>query len=215
MLLKAICLVCIFTATAFAIDLETLKDYKTSFKIAVNNTNVVDSTVVRLVNAGIAAVANGTGCIQKIDTVITTDGNSDYALNADFHRNGIVSVELKKDGQRKGLSRIKSHEIGELGSEWGCPQVYSEYAGYLTVSPEGTPYACTLIVRYQAEAPFMDTDSNTIQIPSDYGWLAVQAAKFEYQKAVDIQINQAEFSAWTADIAMIRALLMPQPDVAQ
>jgi hypothetical protein len=210
--------VVVFFDTALGTDLLTLKDYKTSFYAATGNTNQVDSTVVRLVNAGIAMVTNETGCFQKYDTVITSDGNSDYALNTDCIANGVIRVELKREGKREVIAHIS--RIGKAGKESGCPDTWqmsgTELDGaYLTVSPEGTADACTLIVRYAAAAPYRTDDSMNVQIPRRLGWYAVQAAKFEYQRAFDIQVNTQELTEWQAAMNRERARYVPRVDVKQ
>lgn len=207
-------------STAWATDLLTLRDYKTSFYTATGNTNQVDSTVTRLVNAGIAAVTSESGCFQKFDTLITSDGNSDYALNTDCQANGVVSVTLKQAGMRYGLVHIYPSDIGKLGESYGCAQVWYMYGNeldgaYLTVYPEGSAMPCTLIVCYAAAAPYRTDDSMNVQIPRRLGWRAVQAAKFEYQRAYEIQVDAQEELNWQAAMTRERARNVPQVDVKQ
>jgi hypothetical protein len=213
--LIALLLLC---GSAWATDLLTLKDYKTDFYIATGNTNQVDSTVTRLVNAGIAAVTNESGCFQKFDTLITSDGNSDYALNTDCLANGVVSIVLKQAGMRCGLVHIRPSDIGKLGAAYGCPELWymfgNELAGaYVTVYPEGSAMACTLIVCYAAAAPYRTDDSMNVQIPRRLGTYAVQAAKFAYQRAYEIQVNAQEETNWQAAMNRERARYVPQVKV--
>ncbi len=220
MMIRVVTILLLLVSTVQATDLVTLKDYKTDFYIATGNTNQVDSTVVRLVNAGIAAVTNESGCFQKFDTIVTSDGNSDYALNTDCQSNGVVSVVLKQAGMRSGLVRIQPSDIGKLGEEYGCPQVWyiygNELAGaYLTVYPEGSTMPCTLIVCYAAGAPYRTDDTMNVQIPRRLGKYAVQAAKFEYQRAYEIQVDPQEELNWQAAMARERGRYVPQVDVKQ
>jgi len=215
MTIRIVIVLMLLTSPAFATDLVTLKDYKTEFYTATGNTNQVDSTVIRLVNLGIAAVTNETGCFQKFDTVITSNGNSDYALNTDCLGNGVVNVVLKQAGMRSGLTHIKPVDVGKLGEAYGCPQVWymhgNNLAGaYLTVYPEGSAMACTLIVNYAAAAPYRTDDTMNVQIPTGLGRLAVQAAKFEYQRAYEIQVDPQEVLDWQAAINRERARYVPQ-----
>ncbi len=206
--------------TVNATDLVTLKDYKTSFYTATGNTNQIDSVVTRLVNAGIAAVTSESGCFQKFDTLITSDGNSDYALNTDCQSNGVVSVVLKQAGMRSGLIHVLPSDIGKMGTKTGCPQLWymygNELAGaYVTVYPEGSAWACTLIVCYAAAAPYRTDDSMNVQIPRRLGWYAVEAAKFEYQRAYEIQVDAQEVANWQAAMMRERARYVPQVDVRE
>lgn len=210
----------LLTSIATATDLVTLKDYKSAFYTATGNTLQVDSTVVQLVNIGIAAVTNESGCFQKFDTLITSDGNSDYALNTDCQANGVVSVVLKQAGMRYGLAHIYPSDIGKLGEQTGCAQVWYMYGNelegaYLTVYPEGSTMPCTLIVCYAAAAPYRPDDSMNVQIPRRLGKYAVQAAKFEYQQAYEIQVNAQEVLDWQAAMNRERARYVPQVDVQQ
>lgn len=220
MMIRIVIILLLLVSTVQATDLLTLKDYKTSFYIATGNTNQVDSTVIRLVNAGIAAVTNESGCFQKFDTIFTSNGNSDYALNTDCQSNGVVSVVLKQAGMRYGLVHVFPTDMGKLGSMTGCAQVWymygNELAGaYLTVYPEGSAMSCTLIVCYAAAAPYRADDSMNVQIPRRLGKYAVQAAKFEYQRAYEIQVDAQEETNWQAAMNRERARYVPQVDVQQ
>lgn len=162
-LVITICLV--FSSTALATNMLTLKDLRSALNATVNNATIVDSVSTLLINAGMLQVAEDLHCLPRKDTIYTSDGNSDYDLNSDFLLGGIVHVEQKTWGMRYGLEQVLPFTIGHVGVETGCPQTFYVHGKILTVSPEGSAQACTLIVTYHAEPDYMTVAADSCDLP--------------------------------------------------
>ena len=203
----AILLILLFCSPASrAASMETLKDYKTAFIQAVQNSTVADSEVTRLVNEGIMEVATVLKCIHKKDTLVTTSGNSDYAVNSDLIIGGIFAVELKKDGMRNGLDSLPHSLIGEKFESSGDPNSYSVWGQIITIHPEGTAEPCTLIVKYASEPDYVDGDADIVQLPNEYAWLAVMYAQIRHYQNL-LMFSQAAALQNAFDAAVDRIYL--------
>jgi hypothetical protein len=214
-MLRSLVMVLLLCGVVSAADMGTLKDYKSALNQAINNSTVPDSEMVIYINAGVQQVADDLHCFQKKDTVITSSGNSDYALNTDCLLNGVEHVELKKDGARYGIDKVPKHEIGNLAQQGGCPQLYYVWGQVLTVYPEGTAQACTLIVAYAAEPTYLTADADaTTDIPMTYRSIVIIYAAYKYYDAVNRdQDATQQLTAYQAAILRKRAIMQPQPTV--
>lgn len=186
-----------------AASMNTFKDMKSAFAAATYHANVPDSEVVIFLNEGMQQVCTDLDIYQKHDTIITSDGNSDYSLNDDVKLNGVIHVELKNAGKRVGLQRVPRSEIGHISIEDGCPKIWCMHGKVVTVQPEGSARACTLIVRYNAIADYFTADTNSVNIiPVFYRYLAVRYALYRYYKSAGSSQNAAEtFTAYQGVVA--------------
>lgn len=213
--LRIIILLLLLCSVGFASEMGTLKDLKSAFNQSIRNATLPDSELVIFINDGIQQVADDLRCFHKRDTIVTSNGNSDYALNSDCLLNGVDHVELKSGGARYGLDEVPRHEIGKLAERGGCPQTYYAQGQILTVYPEGTSLACTLIVTYAAEPNYLDLDTaNTGDLPMPYRFTALMYSAYRYYDTVNRDQDAAQaLTAYQAAITRKRAALQPQPTV--
>lgn len=174
------------TVSVLAGNMLTLKDLQSALHATVNNATIVDSISTLFINEGMLQVAEDLRSLPKKDTIETSEGNSDYALNSDCLLNGVVHVELKSDGMRYGLEQVLPFTIGKVGDDTGCPQTFYVYGENLTVYPEGTAQACTLIVTYEAEPDYMTSAADECGLPQiSHRWLGIIYAAFKYYDSVN------------------------------
>jgi hypothetical protein len=200
----------LLVSVAQAGDMLTLKDLQSAFHAMVNNATIADSVSTLYVNAGMHQVAEDLRCLPKKDTIVSSDGNSDYALNSDFLLGGVNHIELKSEGMRYGMVQVPPSEIGKLGDETGCPQTFYTYGEKLTVYPEGTAQACTMIVTYEAEPSYITSAADECDLPQiSHRWLAVQYAAFLYYDA-----NQRDQDATAMLTKYLEAIKRKRQDVS-
>lgn len=187
----SVTLLILVSSYALSANMTTIKDYVSAFHHATNNSTMPDSVAKFYVNQGIAEVAYEARALRGKDTIVTTSGNSDYSLNSDCYiDSGIITVQLQQSGIRSTLTKaLPDSAWKELtsGKLTGCPQFWFQWGNMLTITPEGSALACTLVVNYVKQPTYKTDDSMTVQLGTIYSWPAVSRAAQRYQEAVGIK----------------------------
>jgi len=171
-------LMVLVASTSFA-GFATFNDYKDAIAENVSDATMNDTTYSFIINQAAYEVAVKLRCVQKKDTVITSDGVSVYAINSDMLQNGIEGIRCLSCGDQEltyGLERILPKDQAEYGNESGCPQTFSIWGQFIEVYPRGTSDPCSLIVDYSARPTFALED-DILDVPSEYADLIIMYAK--------------------------------------
>ena len=124
-----------------------------------------DAELNRLSNDAERDIAIKTGCIESIDTVMTTASSRLVAVSG--YR--VKYVEYVSGSERpKGLARITIRQMGFLGTNGALPQYWCQWGRYILVDP--LPVAAHTLNVYMADWPQveMSADADTPEIPAEF-----------------------------------------------
>lgn len=112
---------------------------------------------------------SGYGIIEKLDTLIWAEGTTTYDLNTDFIR--LIALFFLRPAGKQALIFIPARDVGKMQvTDLGTKDFWQTGKGENAIVGFFPPPVIkdTFLVIYGAEASYMDTATDTTEIPYSY-----------------------------------------------